>query len=92
MNVLNYRLMAPVTNNMGNDSDKLQVKLKSLPTQPGVYLLKNARGKVIYIGKGKNIRNRVRTAPGDEGEKTGFPVGEIGEPSLRSRSKHIHRR
>ncbi len=61
MNALNYRFMAPVTTYMGTDSHKLQVKLKSLPTQSGVYLLKNARGKVIYIGKAKNLRNRVRT-------------------------------
>ncbi|UCC44515.1 MAG: excinuclease ABC subunit C, partial [Candidatus Zixiibacteriota bacterium] len=39
----------------------LQLKLKNLPTQPGVYIFKNARGKIIYIGKAKNLRNRVRT-------------------------------
>ncbi|NNE68134.1 MAG: excinuclease ABC subunit UvrC [Pyrinomonadaceae bacterium] len=35
-------------------------KLKNMPTRPGVYLHKNAKGKIIYIGKAKNLRNRVR--------------------------------
>ncbi|MBU8934323.1 MAG: excinuclease ABC subunit UvrC [candidate division Zixibacteria bacterium] len=39
----------------------LKLKLKNLPTSPGVYLFKNARGRIIYIGKAKNLRNRVRT-------------------------------
>ncbi len=42
-------------------SSELGLKLKNLPTSPGVYLFKNAQGKVIYIGKAKNLRNRVRT-------------------------------
>ncbi len=39
----------------------LKLKLKNLPTSPGVYMFKNDRGKIIYIGKAKNLRNRVRT-------------------------------
>ena len=35
-------------------------RLKALPEQPGVYLMKDAAGKVIYIGKAANLRNRVR--------------------------------
>ena len=35
--------------------------LKSLPTKPGVYLFKNAAGKVIYVGKAVNLRARVRS-------------------------------
>jgi excinuclease ABC subunit C len=38
----------------------LDEKLKNLPTQPGVYIHKNADGKIIYVGKAKNLRNRVR--------------------------------
>jgi excinuclease ABC subunit C len=38
----------------------LPEKLKNLPTKAGVYLHKNADGKIIYIGKAKNLRNRVR--------------------------------
>src|SRR6476660_1556613 len=36
-------------------------KLKSLPTSAGIYLHKNAGGKIIYVGKAKNLRNRVRS-------------------------------
>ena len=39
----------------------LQEKLKTLPTRPGIYIHKNAAGKVIYVGKAKNLRNRVRS-------------------------------
>lgn len=37
----------------------LQQKIRTLPRQPGVYLYKNAEGEVIYVGKAKNLRNRV---------------------------------
>lgn len=36
-------------------------KLNNLPTSPGVYLFKNKLGKVIYIGKAKILRNRIRS-------------------------------
>ena len=39
----------------------LDEKLKEIPRSPGVYLYKNAVGKIIYIGKAKNLRNRVRS-------------------------------
>jgi len=39
----------------------IKLKLKNLPTSPGVYLFKNSKGKTIYIGKACNLRNRVRT-------------------------------
>jgi excinuclease ABC subunit C len=38
----------------------LKEKLEMLPTDPGVYLHKNSEGKVLYVGKAKNLRNRVR--------------------------------
>jgi excinuclease ABC subunit C len=38
----------------------LEEKLKNLPVASGVYLHKNADGKIIYVGKAKNLRNRVR--------------------------------
>jgi excinuclease ABC subunit C len=40
---------------------RLQEKLESLPTEPGVYLMKDRRGEVIYVGKAVNLRNRVRS-------------------------------
>ena len=39
----------------------LQSKIRELPTGPGVYLYKNAEGEVIYVGKAKNLRSRVRS-------------------------------
>ena len=40
--------------------EKLQEKLARLPAKAGVYLFKNGRGRVIYVGKAKVLRNRVR--------------------------------
>jgi excinuclease ABC subunit C len=39
----------------------LYEKIRNLPTQPGVYLYKNPEGEVIYVGKAKNLRSRVRS-------------------------------
>jgi excinuclease ABC subunit C len=39
----------------------LHQKIKTIPTNPGVYLYKNAEGEVIYVGKAKNLRARVRS-------------------------------
>jgi len=38
----------------------LEEKLKTLPDNPGVYLMKNSEGKIIYVGKAKILKNRVR--------------------------------
>ncbi len=38
----------------------LQQKIRTIPTSPGCYLYKNAEGEVIYVGKAKNLRARVR--------------------------------
>src|SRR5216684_1304583 len=43
----------------------LQEKIRTLPTSPGVYLYKNADGEVIYVGKAKNLRSRVRSYFGE---------------------------
>jgi excinuclease UvrABC nuclease subunit len=39
-------------------SDKLTRKIGNLPRGPGVYLFKDARHEVIYVGKGKDLRAR----------------------------------
>lgn len=39
---------------------KLEAKLKTLPTSPGVYFHKSAKGEIIYVGKAAVLRNRVR--------------------------------
>lgn len=45
----------------GNERISLEEKLESLPRNPGIYQFKNAGGKVIYVGKAKSLRNRVRS-------------------------------
>ena len=39
----------------------LEAKIRTLPTRPGVYLYKDANDTVIYVGKAKNLRSRVRS-------------------------------
>lgn len=41
--------------------ERLKARLKELPQRPGVYLHKNAEGEVIYVGKARNLRNRVNS-------------------------------
>ena len=40
-------------------SDYLLTKIKTLPDSPGVYLMKDFRGKIIYVGKARVLKNRV---------------------------------
>src|SRR5205085_5264714 len=55
-------------------------KIRSLPTQPGVYMYKNAAGEVIYVGKAKSLRARVRSyfneGVGEADAKTGSLLRE----------------
>ncbi|HEX2951124.1 MAG TPA: excinuclease ABC subunit UvrC [Armatimonadota bacterium] len=46
-------------------NDTLRHKISQLPTQPGVYLMRDAARTVIYVGKAKVLKNRVRTYFGD---------------------------
>jgi excinuclease ABC subunit C len=39
----------------------LEDKLAQMPSQPGVYLMKNEAGAILYVGKAKNLRSRVRS-------------------------------
>lgn len=59
----------------------IEEKLKEIPTSPGVYMHKDAGGRVIYIGKAKNLRSRVRSyfraRPFDR--KTDALVGQISD-------------
>jgi excinuclease ABC subunit C len=58
----------------------LTEKIRTLPLQPGVYLFKNAEGEVIYVGKAKNLRARVRSyfqeGVGEANAKTGSLLRE----------------
>ena len=39
--------------------DELKARVLSLPREPGVYMMKNKEGDVIYVGKAKALKNRV---------------------------------
>lgn len=63
-------------------STHLQGILDTLPAKPGCYLMKNAEGKIIYVGKAISLRSRVRSyfhASADHDAKTRRLVREIAD-------------
>ena len=60
-------------------SDLLQQKLDTLPAKPGCYLYMDSAGKVIYVGKAVNLRNRVRS----------YFHETVDSPKTRELVKHI---
>jgi len=62
----------------------LESKLKNLPDNPGVYQFFNDKGKHIYIGKAKNLKNRVRTyfLSGQASVRIGIMVKKIHDIQL----------
>ncbi len=66
---------------MFTPSEHIQTILRNLPMKPGVYIMKNAAGEIIYIGKAKLLRNRVRSY---------FNASADGNPkTLRMRSEVV---
>lgn len=63
-----------VRDNHGGSMDgrlkALHDKALSLPQQPGVYIMKDSAGKVIYVGKAKSLKNRVTTYFGSQNNHT----------------------
>jgi excinuclease ABC subunit C len=57
----------------------LEEKLQNLPDAPGAYIMKDAKGHVIYIGKALSLKSRVRSyfQKGAKGEKTEIMVRQI---------------
>ena len=49
---------------------ELRAKAMALPLQPGVYIMKNAKGEIIYIGKAKKLKNRVSQYFGSQNNHT----------------------
>ena len=49
---------------------ELRQKAMALPLQPGVYIMKNAQGEIIYIGKAKKLKNRVSQYFGSQNNHT----------------------
>ncbi len=71
----------------GNDADSLRSQVRSLvPRVPGVYGMVDLRGRLIYVGKSKVLRNRLLSyfLPGNEEDKSGrivqSTVGIVWEP------------
>lgn len=61
-------------------SDHLKGILDTLPVKPGCYIMKNASGDVIYVGKAINLRSRVRSyfqERADQDRKTGKLVSQV---------------
>lgn len=58
----------------------LEDKLNNIPEQPGVYLMKDQKGQIIYVGKAVNLKNRVRSyfsSKHRESPKTRILVSQI---------------
>ncbi len=65
-----------------NSSEHIQGILDTLPEKTGCYLMKDERGKIIYVGKAVNLRSRVRSyfhATAQENQKTRRLVREIAD-------------
>src|ERR1700733_12376298 len=61
---------------------ELREKVANLPTQPGVYLFQDAAGKILYVGKARSLRSRVRSyflESHQQDAKTGSLVREIAD-------------
>ncbi|MBO4243296.1 MAG: GIY-YIG nuclease family protein, partial [Clostridiales bacterium] len=61
----------------GNSFD---ARLDTVPTKPGVYLMKDASGNVIYVGKAKVLKNRLRSY---------FGGGTITNPKVAAMVSHV---
>ncbi len=57
-------------------------QLKRFPPSPGVYIMKNEAGKILYVGKAKNLKNRVKqyfAAGGDGREMVPYLTAQVAE-------------
>lgn len=57
---------------IGRAADRLAATLANLPLEPGVYLMRDARAQVIYVGKAINLRTRVRSYFHQSGDSRAF--------------------
>jgi len=68
-------------NKLAEQKALLVENIKTWPTQPGVYLMRDVAGRILYVGKAKNLRNRIRSY---------FQASEKLSPKTRSLVKKIH--
>lgn len=62
--------------------DHISKRLSELPNRPGVYIMKNSQGEIIYIGKAKILKNRVRSYF-DGSDHTGHRAATLMLPHIR---------
>ena len=60
--------------------ERVKEVLASMPEAPGVYLMKDAKGRVLYIGKAKSLRDRVST----------YFHESYGDPRIRAMVAQVH--
>lgn len=65
---------------MSDRNDKFDARLDLVPYNPGVYLMKDASGSVIYVGKAKKLRNRLSSY---------FAGGKITNPKVAAMLSHV---
>ena len=73
-------------------NERLKIKLANLPKQPGVYLMKDKNGKIIYIGKAKILKNRVGSyfhTKAHDNFKTALMVAQIDDIELLATDSEI---
>lgn len=61
---------------------KLEEKIRQLPTSPGVYLMRDATGEIIYVGKARSLRQRVRSyfnPSGDSRQQIKFLMAKVAD-------------
>lgn len=63
------------------DTGRLAERIEALPTSPGVYLMRDEDSEILYIGKAKNLRNRVRSY---------FQAGHDHSPRIRVMVGKVH--
>jgi excinuclease ABC subunit C len=71
-----------VTRSATDASDSIVERLKNVPLEPGVYLWKDAHGTILYVGKSKSLRDRMRSyfgSPKGLNGKTHRLVGQIAD-------------
>jgi excinuclease ABC subunit C len=61
--------------------DRVEEQLKRLPARPGVYLFRDERGQVLYVGKAKSLRSRVRSY---------FQAGRRERPTITALPERVH--
>jgi excinuclease ABC subunit C len=59
--ILSAKIDMNIQTNSENIHEKLKTQVLDAPTEPGVYIMKNDSGEIIYIGKAKSLKNRLKS-------------------------------